>query len=52
MRLINRTVNYLYRKYAALLNNVFFFENWTRGASHLNVPTIENIGLARAALTF
>ena len=34
MHLINLIVNYLYRKYGVLLHN--FFENWTKGTSHLN----------------
>ena len=34
MHLINLIVNYLYRKYGVPLHN--FFENWTRGTSHLN----------------
>ena len=35
MILIYLIVNYLYRKYGVPLHN--FFENWTRGISHLNV---------------
>ena len=34
MHLINLIVNYLHRKYGVPLHN--FFENWTRGISHLN----------------
>ena len=34
MHLINLIVKYLYRKYGVPLHN--FFENWTRGTSHLN----------------
>ena len=33
MLLIYLMVNYLYRKYGIPLHN--FFENWTRGISHL-----------------
>ena len=35
MLLIYLIVNYLYRKYGVPLHN--FFENWTRGISHLNI---------------
>ena len=34
MLLIYLIVNYFYRKYGVPLHN--FFENWTRGISHLN----------------
>ena len=34
MLLIYLIVNYLYRKYGVPL--YIFFENWTRGISHLN----------------
>ena len=35
MHLINLIVNYLYRKFWEPLHN--FFENWSRGTSHLNL---------------
>ena len=38
MLLIYPIVNYLYRKYGVPLHN--FFENWTRGISHLKVSLI------------
>ena len=45
MLLINLIVNYLYRKYGVPLHN--FFENWSRGTSHLRVhqayPTVDNL---------
>ena len=37
MHLINLIVTYLYRKYGAPLHN--FFENWTRGRSHLKASS-------------
>ena len=37
MLLIYLIVNYLYRKYGVPLHN--FFENWTRGISHLKGNT-------------
>ena len=44
MLLIYLIVNYLYRKYGVPLHN--FFENWTRGISHLKermVSTLEQM---------
>ena len=38
MHLINLIVIYLYKKYGVPLHN--FFENWTRGISHLNIKTL------------
>ena len=50
MHLINLIVKYLYRKYGVPLHN-FFFENWTRGTSHLKVSTfLSYIDLANVVL--
>ena len=44
MLLINLKVHYLYRKYGVPLH--IFFENWTRGISHLKqVKLMENISM-------
>ena len=42
MLLIHLIVNYLYRKYGVPLHN--FFENWTRGISHLKIRICIEIG--------
>ena len=41
MPLLNLIVNYLCRKYGVPLHN--FFENWTRGTSHLKLHLIYQI---------
>ena len=41
MHLSNLIVNYLYRKYGIALH--YFFENWTRGTSHLKVEIRKKI---------
>ena len=48
MLLIYLIVNYLYRKYGVPLHN--FFENWTRGISHLKVDAYEKVNTSSKEL--